>query len=152
MIVLALHVYRVLALINYARTHVSASQGIPEQTVRLKWMSVRAPLVVMVFAKTKSTLMYVNVLLDTLGYIVTYLIQSYCLYCWLSCHWLRWFCLCKRLKHNNVAENIEIFVFPDVLQGESKPRLSFFQKINWAFKLSMHLAMWSECINSRGMR
>lgn len=35
MIVLALHVYRVLALINYARTHVSASQGIPEQTVRL---------------------------------------------------------------------------------------------------------------------
>uniref|UniRef100_A0A8W8K3F6 Fibropellin-1 n=1 Tax=Magallana gigas TaxID=29159 RepID=A0A8W8K3F6_MAGGI len=36
----------------------------------------------------------------------------------------------KRLKHNNVAENIEIFVFPDVLQGESKPRLSFFQNIN----------------------
>lgn len=35
-------------------------------------MSVRAPLVVMVFAKTKSTLMYVNVLLDTLGYVVTY--------------------------------------------------------------------------------
>lgn len=35
MIVLALHVYTVLALINYALTHVSASQGIPEQTVRL---------------------------------------------------------------------------------------------------------------------
>lgn len=59
--------------------------------------------------------------------------------------------LSKRLKHNNVAENIEIFVFPDVLHGESKPRL-LFPKINWAFKLSMHLVMWSECMNSRVMR
>lgn len=35
MIVLALHVYTVLVLINYTRTYVSASKGIPEQTVRL---------------------------------------------------------------------------------------------------------------------